>query len=214
MVSFEVSALRTSELSVFPALTTVAFQSGLGHLLTGPSTPENIDMLTGKCIADEKDPHVRFLKATDTATGKIVACAKWLIYLDGNTEEELNEMIKMPITYPETWKPIFDYLHGSRKEVMGRRPYCFLSILATHPDHHRKGAGGKLVKWGTAIADEQGIECYIEASIEGRPLYERLGFRVVKEMSFSLGDFGRPDLGTDVNCIMIRSPCIRETPVQ
>jgi GNAT superfamily N-acetyltransferase len=209
MASLKISDFQTSELSKFPAITTLAFQSGIGHLLTGPNTPENIDTLTRKCMEGEKDPHIRFMKATDPVTGQIVACAKWVIYLNGNTEEELDEMFKMPTTYPDTWNPIFRYLNDSRREAMGRRPYYFLSILATHPDHHRKGAGGKLVKWGTDLADEQGIECYLEASIEGRLLYERLGFRVVKEMPFNLRNFGRPDLGTDVNCIMIRSPSVK-----
>jgi GNAT superfamily N-acetyltransferase len=209
MASLQISAFETSELLQFPTITTLAFQSGLGHLLTGPSTPENIDTLTRKCVEGEKDPHVRFMKATDPS-GQIVACAKWLVYTDGNTREELDEMFKMPTTFPDTWNPIFQYLNDSRRDTMERRPYYFLSILATHPNHHRKGAGAKLVKWGTDLADEQGIECYLEASIEGRPLYERLGFRVVKEMSFNLRDFGRPDLGNDVNCIMIRAPSVRQ----
>jgi GNAT superfamily N-acetyltransferase len=208
MAYLEISAFQTSELSQFPTITTLAFQTGLGHLLTGPSTTENIDTLTRKCVEAEKDPHVRFVKATDP-TGQIVACAKWLVYQEGNTEEELNEMFKMPTTFPDTWNPIFEYLNDNRRKTMVRRPYYFLSILATHPEHHRKGAGRKLVKWGTDLADEQGIECYLEASIEGRPLYERLGFRVVKETSFSLEDYGRPDLGTDVNYIMIRAPFVK-----
>lgn len=208
MASLQVSAFKTSELAQFPTITTLAFQSGLGHLLTGPATTENIETLTKKCVeAEVNDPHVRFMKAADSS-GQIVACAKWLVYTDGNTEEELDEMFKMPTTFPKTWDPIFMYMNESRRETMGRRPYYFLSILATHPDHHRKGAGGKLVKWGTDLADEQGIECYLEASIEGRPLYERLGFRVVKEVPFKLENFGRPDLGTDFNCIMVRGPSI------
>ncbi|TID17439.1 acyl-CoA N-acyltransferase [Venturia nashicola] len=208
MATLQVSDLKPSELSHFPRITTLAFQSGLGHLLTGPATPQNIDTLTKKCVeAVKSDPHVRFMKAT-TLSGQIVACAKWFVYTNGNTEEELDEMFKMPTTFPKTWDPIFMYLNASRRETMGRRPYYFLSILATHPEHHRKGAGRKLVKWGTDLADKQGIECYLESSIEGRPLYERLGFRVVKEVPFNLEDFGRPDLGTDVNCIMLREPSL------
>lgn len=210
MSPLEISAFTTSELSQFSRITTSAFQSGLGHLLTGPATPENINSLTNKCVeAEQSDPHVRFMKATDSS-GQIVACAKWFIYTHGNTEEELDDMFKMPTTFPKTWDPIFMYLNQSRRETMGRRPYYFLSVLATHPEHHRKGAGGSLVKWGTDLADEQGVECYLEASIEGRPLYERLGFRVVKEVPFQLEDFGRPDLGTDVNCIMVREPFVRK----
>lgn len=36
-----------------------------------------------------------------------------------------------------------------------------------------------LVKWGTDIADEAGIDCYLEASPAGYQLYRKNGFEDV-----------------------------------
>jgi GNAT superfamily N-acetyltransferase len=77
-------------------------------------------------------------------------------------------------------------------------------MLFTHPKHHRRGAGAMLLKWGIDQADKLELECYLESSVEGRALYERFGFKVLKEFRFNMTGFGRPDLGIDVNCIMHR----------
>jgi len=207
-MALQVSPFTESELPQFTTLTNLAFQTGLGHLLTGPNTPEGIALNESKTLkAFKNDPHAQFLKVTDASTGQIIAAAKWLLYPHGNSEEELDEMFQMPTVeqgYKKEWEPVYRHLNENRRETVSTRPYFFLSILVTHPEHHRRGAGGMLVKWGTGKADELGIECYLESSIEGRPLYERLGFRVVKEVEFKMADFGRGDLGTDVNCIMHR----------
>jgi len=60
----------------------------------------------------------------------------------------------------------------------------------THPDHHRRGAGSMLISWGTARADEMGLDAYLEASEMGQPLYERHGFKTVKLLQFDLLRFG------------------------
>lgn len=80
--------------------------------------------------------------------------------------------------------------------------YWFLNILATHPDSQGKGIGGALVRHIsrkvqriqitvlTFQADENGFSCYLESSkfTPNVAIYERLGFRLVKEMT--LDDHG------------------------
>lgn len=69
-----------------------------------------------------------------------------------------------------------------------------LTLLATHPAHHRRGAGTLLVDWGCKIADDHGVECYLEASKFGYPLYKREGFREAfgedaSVITFDVGQF-------------------------
>lgn len=52
-------------------------------------------------------------------------------------------------------------------------------MLGTHPTYQGRGAGTKLLKWGLAKADHDGVEAYVSASPEGKPLYEKYGFVVV-----------------------------------
>lgn len=203
----EISPLQEDEMPEWQTIATLAFQSGIGHLLTGPTTPENISKHTELALKDFKNPACRFLKVTDSETGEMVAGSMWFLYPNGNSEAELAEILKMPTVeegYRVDWDPIYRYLKGNRREIMGTRPYYYLNILCTHPKHHRRGAGAMLIKWGIEEADRLGLECYLEGSKEGRPLYERNGFKVEKEVTFDMADFGRPDLGIDVNCPMRR----------
>lgn len=40
-----------------------------------------------------------------------------------------------------------------------------------------------MLEWGTAKADELGVEAFIEATADGVPLYERHGFKVMNEFT-------------------------------
>ena len=51
--------------------------------------------------------------------------------------------------------------------------------MFTHPEHRRKGVGSLVMDWGLERADRMGLECFIEATEEGKPCYERFGFEVL-----------------------------------
>jgi len=205
----QLSPLKEEEIQQWEVTAATAFESGLGHLLTGPNTPENIAEKSAKALKDLKEnPASRYLKVTDSETGEIVAGAQWLTYTNGNSEAELDKMFKTDTGEPgyrADWEPVYAHLKDNRREIMGKRPYYYLNVLFTHPKHHRRGAGAMLLRWGMEEADRLGVECYMEASIEGRPLYERNGFKVIKEAKFDMAEFGRPELGVDINCCMRRA---------
>ena len=64
------------------------------------------------------------------------------------------------------------------------------------PEHHGKGAAGKLIRWGLEQADERGLEAYLEASPLARPVYEHFGFKAVDEF--------RPSKVDHVETFMLR----------
>ena len=49
-------------------------------------------------------------------------------------------------------------------------------MLFVHPEHRRRGAARQLVEWGVHEADRLGLETFIEATDDGKPLYEACGF--------------------------------------
>jgi hypothetical protein len=61
-----------------------------------------------------------------------------------------------------------------------------------------------LTKWGIEQADKAHLPTYLEASMLGRPLYERMGFRPEFEYEFDLAKYGGE--GVEVTTIMIRPP--------
>ncbi|KAF7940710.1 uncharacterized protein EAE97_006896 [Botrytis byssoidea] len=55
-----------------------------------------------------------------------------------------------------------------------------------HPKYRGKGIGTLLMDWGTNMADKLGLEGFIEASDNGRSLYQKHGFRTLMKLSIDL----------------------------
>jgi GNAT superfamily N-acetyltransferase len=123
----------------------------------------------------------------------------------GHSADELAEMNRAAdedVKNKEQFAAIMKTLTDLAIETMGTAPYYFLSLLFTHPDHYRRGVGRLLTRWGTEKADENGLDCYIESSVEGKPLYVREGFVERREIAFSMKEYG--DEEDDVLCFMVR----------
>ena len=90
---------------------------------------------------------------------------------------------------------------------MGKeRKHWYLELIVTRPEWQGKGAAGKLIRWGLERADEEGSVCYLEASPDGKPVYERFGWRERERLVVDLE--GRDPCGTGekefVEVMMVR----------
>ena len=56
----------------------------------------------------------------------------------------------------------------------------YLATLAVHPDYQRRGIGRKLVTWGVQQGEKEGVPVALEASLDGKRLYEKNGFQLVR----------------------------------
>lgn len=85
-----------------------------------------------------------------------------------------------------------------------------LDILHTHPSHQGRGAGAQLVKWGTDLADKEGLQCYLESSPAGYPLFQKCDFEDVTEMEIELNKYKNDGYGQYKyrHIVMIRPPSI------
>jgi GNAT superfamily N-acetyltransferase len=55
--------------------------------------------------------------------------------------------------------------------------FWYLHYVGVRPGHQGKGHGGRIIRAQTAIADAEGLPCWLETATAGNvPLYERLGF--------------------------------------
>ena len=69
-----------------------------------------------------------------------------------------------------------------------RAPHYLLLYLGVALEHQGAGLGGALLEEGLARADEEGVDAYLVASSPGsRRLYERHGFRVLREVRLARG---------------------------
>lgn len=131
-----------------------------------------------KCT--HRDPH----------NGKetIIACGLWFIYpkpLSRNEERGADYLISgtwLPDDQTAKIKQIFRPAIEVREKWTAGRGYGLLLYMATAAKWRRKGAATACVEWGMERCREMGIPAYLEASKEGAPVYERLGFEIVDQV--------------------------------
>ncbi len=83
-----------------------------------------------------------------------------------------------------------------------------LDIVHTHPSHQGRGAGAQLLRWGTDLADKDGLQCYVESSPAGYPLFQKYDFADVTEMEIELNKYKKHGYGQYKykHIVMIRPP--------
>nr|POE71426.1 hypothetical protein CFP56_62521 [Quercus suber] len=145
-----------------------------------------------------KDENV-WLKVTDTETGQTIAGAFWRVREhtppapqgleeppapaeNAGADPKTEELSVMGAMAPISKAFMDEHVRG--------RPHLYLQILATHPDHQRRGAGDLLVKWGCDEADRRGLLCCMMSSDVAWQLYERNGFAVMTRVEMDLRPFG------------------------
>lgn len=195
----ELHPLQESDLQGFHEIFAAIAHSG--EDLTAVLYPNGISTETLDWLAasDAKQMHnnpetTRYWKIIDTdlpdshPQNKMIAGAKWRIYPQERTNED-REKEKAegkgrgfpPGVNEEFCKAFFAELGKCDWEVNGNRPVVTLSLLFTHPDHYRRGAGGMLVQWGLDVADEVSIpykfRCYEQRFTNGVDFYS-LEFRL------------------------------------
>jgi GNAT superfamily N-acetyltransferase len=155
-----------------------------------------------------ENPHARFMKVVDAASGKMIACGHWDIYPAERTQDQVDKLThRSPPpadANADAWNDFFGYMSEQRNSVLGNRPIALLHTLVTHLDHRRRGAGGMLMERFVADIDAEQLEGYVEASQAGRPLYAKFGFEPVFEKEFPLEKYGGS--GIDWNTVMVRRP--------
>ncbi|KAI4169552.1 MAG: hypothetical protein LQ343_005632 [Gyalolechia ehrenbergii] len=124
----------------------------------------------------------------DSQGRKIIGGALWHVYhkAPGEGGDEGGDV--GCYWWPEEGRKreLADEVMGQMMRTRGERlrgPCLLLGICFVHPRYRRLGAGSQLVSWGTAKADEMGVEAFIEATKDGVPLYEKHGFRVMNEFT-------------------------------
>lgn len=80
-----------------------------------------------------------------------------------------------------------DFLSRRRSACREGHVLCFL--LFTDPEYQRKGAGVMMMKWGTDLADQLMLPCWIEASPFGHGLYRKFGYEDIEKVKLQTKSF-------------------------
>ncbi|KAF8853522.1 hypothetical protein BDZ45DRAFT_657901 [Acephala macrosclerotiorum] len=159
-------------------------------------------------IVKDTDTKVKDVFGDGEVKERVVAAAKWIIWPPGEALKEGEK--RWPDKIDASWvKPSEDpekpnlgngaaddkeYVEWVMEEFFSRRrerivgSAVLLDVCCTDPEYHRRGAGKMLVQWGTGRADELGVKAFVEASLEGRRLYESCGFVMVEDVVLKGGE--------------------------
>ncbi len=95
---------------------------------------------------------------------------------DSGTLEFLRSVLPLIATFGTTL-PRGLKVQGSIDAHRPKGRFWYLQYVGVRPDHQGKGHGGRIIRAQTAVADAEGVPCWLEtATPENVPLYERLGF--------------------------------------
>ncbi|PWY82006.1 hypothetical protein BO70DRAFT_361997 [Aspergillus heteromorphus CBS 117.55] len=123
----------------------------------------------------QHQPRERYLKVVDPQSGRIAAFAKWS--LQSAEERGPRWPAWHPDMDPARCDAFLQNLEANRARLVGdARRNFYLDMLATHTDFRRRGAARLLLEWGCQEADQANVPAYIDASDEGRVVYELYGF--------------------------------------
>lgn len=67
--------------------------------------------------------------------------------------------------------------------------YVILVAIPVLPAYQRQGVGSALIRWGTNIADEEGVYCWVFSSNQGWVAFQKLGFGEVGRLEVELDEF-------------------------
>ncbi|KAK5083715.1 hypothetical protein LTR05_006219 [Lithohypha guttulata] len=162
-------------------------------LFPGPF-PEDMAELRAQEIAKqvEEDPTTRWLKVVDTDLfdpDKGIAFAKWHVYADQPANTGRSRSFGEGCNI-EACEFVFGGVSKSRDSIIGGKNFVYLAILATDPDHQRRGAAGLLVKWGVEEAKRYNLPLYVESSEAGHELYKKYGFKDFELYEIDMSKWG------------------------
>ncbi|KAH6633423.1 acyl-CoA N-acyltransferase [Boeremia exigua] len=120
------------------------------------------------------------LKCVDAETGKIVGMALWDVYITPSDWEK-GEIGWLSGKERQRAEALIGPLWGAREKLWSKERYLYCHVLAVHPDSQRKGVGELLVEYGKKIAVQANLPIYVESSKDAIRLYEKTGFRWLKE---------------------------------
>jgi len=186
-MSASVSAASRSDASAIGALLARAFTPDPVMVWAFPdkvSRPRRLERLYDAIVRFEGIPMGSTLIARDTDPPRILAAAVW----------------RPPVgRYRRSWRDGAFALEAGAAlgSAMGRMislgravsrahprvPHWYLQLLGVDPDAQRSGWGSALVREQLAACDAEHMPACLETTRENIPFYERLGFRVVGEIT-------------------------------
>ncbi|KAI8936196.1 hypothetical protein NX059_006627 [Plenodomus lindquistii] len=190
-----------------------------------PIPESEIRLVAADRVRDLQKPNTFHWKIVDTdlppsedddenAGGRVIAIGVWSMQNitnpagygeDVSAEKEQKPPYSPPGTRLDVLMSLLTPIRTAQLDIMGTsEPYFMLNGLVTHPEHRGRGAAGMLLEWGLEKADDEGLVTYLDCTEMGRPMYERRGWSLVREVVWDREKWGGE--GKDWHGCMVRQP--------
>ncbi|KAK5111238.1 hypothetical protein LTR62_005266 [Meristemomyces frigidus] len=96
--------------------------------------------------------------------------------------------------HEKNWNTLMNTFQAAKDEILKEQAAkcLYLKILFIHTDYQSAGLGKRLLQHGFDYADKFRIPVCLESSKAGRPVYERMGFKVEKMIKVEGADLDSP----------------------
>ncbi|EXJ83379.1 hypothetical protein A1O1_07001 [Capronia coronata CBS 617.96] len=137
------------------------------------------------------NPSAHFAVVLDDAiagstSDQVIAWIKYDIFESAQAEKERKDTSERkwpPYTNMTLVDHFWTMITASRKRLgAALGPHLNVDLVATSPDHHRRGAGRMLMDHVTREADRLGLPATLEGSPDGFKLYSAVGFEAIDEV--------------------------------
>ncbi|KAM4063064.1 acetyltransferase (GNAT) domain-containing protein [Hirsutella rhossiliensis] len=143
--------------------------------------------LTRNTFQHARDADKGVLVARDPASGRVASFVKWLVHGPGGAEVAARDL--------EGWSDICgtavlrsygELAEAARRQALGTSPYYHVTFLCTDPQWGGRGAATALLGRVQELAAADGMAIILESTMEGVPLYQKMGFRTERELNMTL----------------------------
>ncbi len=135
---------------------------------------------------DPFSPSPATSQPSEEAKGEAAGAPPLAIPVSENSDSQIN-----PALIPEPTEIDFyaRFIRPMRNiyiaAIRGKR-HVYLRRIAVLPTHQRRGIASRLLQWGVDVADQGKMVCYLNARPAGRPLYDKVGWKALGEMDWSV----------------------------
>ncbi|KAL6717672.1 hypothetical protein ACLMJK_005587 [Lecanora helva] len=135
------------------------------------------------------DPTTHYIKAFIPRTNTIIGWIKYSLCLSPSAQQPLH----VPWVTGSNTALISTFFGGmdhAREEYFQGKPYLCVQTVVVLAEWQRKGVGKMMLEEVVRRVDKEGVEAWIDASREGKGLYEKFGWREIGEVKVDLGEWG------------------------
>ncbi|KAL2852065.1 hypothetical protein BJY01DRAFT_100466 [Aspergillus pseudoustus] len=205
---FQIGPLTLADTEANFIVAEKAFHAHNRLLYTGLLSPSSRAIVVKEREESWPGPdNVKNFKVVNDA-GELIASSRWAIHeedeeITQSVEEAVEARLKqdLPELRKDVARALYTLFAAGKREIIGIRSSesgeitklqrrVELIAIYVHPDYQRRGIASNLLKWGFEESERLQLPIYLEATEEGRPVYERLGFETLEAQPFDARPFG------------------------